>query len=103
MRLIGWGALCLAALLLIVVSVALRHRRMTGRGARLDNRIERSAECARSGRRSLECMSLPPSEGMVTPMAPLTSARLHLARGDDVWFSEWFLVPEGTSLPLPIV
>lgn len=82
---------------------ALRSRILTGGGGFLDNRIEVSREHAHSGSTSLKCVSMPPSRGMVTAKASLSTSLLHFVRGDDVWFSGWYLVPEGSSLPFTLV
>ena len=82
---------------------ALRHRLLTGQGDFLDNRIEISQEHAHSGSSSLKCVSQPPSRGMVTAKASLSTSLLHFVKGDDVWFSGWYLVPEGSSLPFTLM
>ncbi|MFO0887873.1 MAG: hypothetical protein U0790_01875 [Isosphaeraceae bacterium] len=82
---------------------ALRRRILTEDAGFLDNRIEVSRERAHSGSASLKCISVPPSAGMITAKASLTTSLLHFVKGDDVWFSGWFLVPEGASLPLTVM
>ncbi len=82
---------------------ALRQRLLSGQGDFLDNRIEISQEQAHSGASSLKCVSVPPSRGMVTAKASLSSSLLHFVKGDDVWFSGWYLVPEGSSLPFTLM
>ena len=47
-------------------------------------------------------MHVAPSRGMITAKASLTSSLMHFVKGDDVWFSGWFLVPEGASLPFTL-
>jgi hypothetical protein len=81
---------------------ALRQRIMTGHGTFLDNRIETSTDFAHSGKRSLKCTSLPPSRGMVTAKASLTTSLLHFVKGDDIWYSAWFLVPDEESKPFTL-
>ena len=81
---------------------ALRQRIMTGQGTFLDNRIETSTDFAHSGKQSLKCTSLPPTRGMVTAKASLTSSLMHFVKGDDVWFSGWFLVPDERSQPFTL-
>jgi hypothetical protein len=81
---------------------ALRQQIMTGRGGFLDNRIETSTEFARSGKRSLKCTSAPPSRGMTTAKASLTSSLMHFVKGDDLWYSAWFLVPDERSQPFTL-
>ena len=81
---------------------ALRQRIMTGHGTFLDNRIETSTDFAHTGKRSLKCTSLPPSRGIVTAKASLTSSLMHFVNGDDVWFSAWFLVPDEGSKPFTL-
>jgi hypothetical protein len=80
---------------------ALRRRILDG-GEFLDNRIEVSLERAHSGAASLRCYSLAPSPGMVTAKSSLTTSLLHFARGDDVWFSGWFLIPAAGSEPFTL-
>ena len=70
---------------------------MTGRGGFLDNRVETSTEFAHSGKRSLKCTSAATVSGMMTAKASLTSSLLHFVKGDDVWSSAWFLVPDGVE------
>lgn len=82
---------------------ALRQRLLSGQGGFLDNRIEVSREQSHSGSSSLKCFSLPPSRGMITAKASLSSSLLHFAKGDDVWFSGWFLVPAGSSPPFTLM
>jgi Polysaccharide lyase len=81
---------------------ALRQRIMTGQGGFLDNRIETSTDFAHTGKGSLKCTSLPPSSGMTTAKASLTSSLMHFVKGDDVWFSAWFLVPDDRSKPFTV-
>ncbi len=82
---------------------ALRQRLLGGQGDFLDNRIEISQEEAHSGSSSLKCVSEPPSRGMVTAKSSLSTALLHFVKGDDVWFSAWYFVPEGSSLPFTLM
>ncbi len=82
---------------------ALRQRLLSGQGDFLDNRIEISQKHAHSGSSSLECVSEPPSRGMVTAKASLSTSLLHFVKGDDVWFSGWYFVPEGSSLPFTLM
>ena len=81
---------------------ALRQRIVTGQGGFLDNRVEPSTEFAHSGERSLKCTSAPPSRWMTTAKASLTSSLVHFARGDDLWYSAWFLVPDERSQPFTL-
>lgn len=82
---------------------ALRRRILTAEGDFLDNRIEVVRYRARSGDASMKCVSEPPSRGMVTAKASLSTSLLHFVRGDEVWFSGWYLVPEGSSLPFTLM
>lgn len=82
---------------------ALRSRILRGEGDFLDNRIEIGRERAHSGSSSLKCVSEPPSRGMVTAKASLSTSLLHFVKGDDVWFSGWYLAPEGSSLPFTLM
>ncbi len=82
---------------------ALRQRLLSGQGNFLDNRIEISQEHAHSGSSSLKGVSEPPSRGMVTAKASLSTSLLHFVKGDDVWFSGWYFVPEGSSLPFTLM
>src|SRR4051794_23923800 len=81
---------------------ALRQRIMSGQGGFLDNRVETSTEFAHSGKQSLKCTPAPPSRGMTTAKASLTSSLIHFIKGDDLWYSAWFLVPDERSRPLTL-
>ena len=39
---------------------------------------------------------------MTTAKASLTSSLMHFVKGDDVWFSAWFLVPDEGSKPFTL-
>ena len=67
-----------------------------------DNRIKVSRETAHSGSSSLKCYCALLS-GIITAKASLTTSLMHFVKGDDVWFSGWYLVPEGAGLPLTLV
>ena len=82
--------------------VALRQRIMSGRGGFLDNRVEVVTAPAHSGQRSLRCYCVAPSRGMTCAKASLSTELLHFAKGDDVWFSAWFLVAADGSRPLTV-
>jgi hypothetical protein len=82
--------------------VALRQRILSGRGGFLDNRVEVVTAPTHSGRRSLRCYCVAPSRGMTCAKASLSTELLHFAKGDNVWFSAWFLVAADGSRPLTV-
>lgn len=78
---------------------ALRTRIMKQEGDYVDNRVEPSTERAHSGRSSLKTVSVERSSSMQTAKASLSTELVHYVKGDDVWFSGWYFVPEGSPLP----
>ena len=83
--------------------VALRKRILKGESDFLDNRVEPSSGQAHSGKGALKTVSLPSAPGMVCAKAELDSELLHFGKGDDVWFSGWYLVPEGSAMPFTLM
>ena len=81
----------------------LRRKIVQEEGDFLDNRIGPTAERARSGKQSLKCVCVPKSRAMVTAKASLSTSLIHFAKGDDLWFSAWYFVPDAASLPLTLV
>ena len=75
--------------------VRLRNRILCGEAKSIDNRVEPSAEIVHTGARALKCHSLPPTPKMVCAKASLSTELLYFVKGDDVWFSGWYFIPEG--------
>ena len=75
--------------------VQLRSRILRGEAKFLDNRVEPSSENVRTGARALKCYSLAPTPKMVCAKASLSTELLYFVKGDDVWFSGWYFIPEG--------
>ena len=75
--------------------VQLRNRILRGEAKFLDNRVEPSSENVRTGARALKCYSLPPTTMMVCAKASLSTELFYFVKGDDVWFSGWYFIPEG--------
>lgn len=83
--------------------VALRKRILTASADFLDNRLEPSTEAAHGGTVSLKSVSFPPSRGMVTAKASLSTELLHFVKGDDVWISCWCRVPADSGMPFTVL
>jgi hypothetical protein len=79
--------------------IALRNRILKEGGGFVDNRIEPVTERAHGGRGALKMVSTERSRGMVTCKASLSTELMHFVKGDDVWYSAWYYVPEGGPLP----
>ncbi len=73
----------------------LRGRILRGECDFADNRVQPTLKMAHSGIRSLECYSVAPSPKMVCAKASLSTELLYFVKGDDVWFSGWYFIPEG--------
>jgi len=83
--------------------VQLRSRILKGEADFLDNRIEPSGEVVHGGKTALKCVSVPPSRGMVTAKASLSTELVHFVKGDDVWISMWCHVPAGSGMPFSVL
>ncbi|WP_395751926.1 hypothetical protein [Prosthecobacter sp.] len=83
--------------------VKLRNRILKGEGDFLDNRIEPSVELVHGGKTALKCVAVPPSAGMVTAKASLSTELMHFVKGDDVWISLWCQVPKGSGMPFTVL
>ncbi|MFZ4766217.1 MAG: heparin lyase I family protein [Roseimicrobium sp.] len=83
--------------------VKLRQRILKGEADFLDNRVEPSGEVVRGGKTALMTTSMPPSRGMVTAKASLSSELLHFVKGDDVWVSIWCYVPRDSGMPATVL
>ncbi len=83
--------------------VKLRNRLLKGEGDFVDNRIEPSGEAVHGGKTALKCVAVPPSDGMVTAKASLSTELMHFVKGDDVWMSLWCLVPAGSGMPFTVL
>ncbi|MCX7824817.1 MAG: polysaccharide lyase [Verrucomicrobiae bacterium] len=101
----GWTAFTLQSPKAPSVSdyVRLRKRILQGQSDFLDNRVELAADIVHSGRRALKTYSAPPSRSMVCAKASLDTELLHFVKGDDVWFSGWYYVPEGSGMPFTVM
>jgi hypothetical protein len=82
--------------------VELRKRILREGADFVDNRVEPSSEIVHTGSRALKCYSLAPTPRMVCAKASLSTELLHFVKGDDVWFSGWYFVPEG-EMPLTLM
>ncbi|MBI2920263.1 MAG: hypothetical protein HYY18_04160 [Planctomycetes bacterium] len=71
--------------------VALRQRILKGRSDFLDNRVGPTTEEAHGGKTSLKTFSVASSEDMVCAKASLDTELLHFRKGDDFWFSAWYM------------
>jgi len=71
--------------------VALRKRIMKGESDFLDNRVEPTGEEAHGGKGSLKTYSVASTGDMVCAKASLQTELVHFRKGDDFWFSGWFL------------
>jgi hypothetical protein len=76
--------------------VALRMSILVNGGNFLDNRIEPSSAQVRSGTRSLRAYAVPAGGGATVSKASLESELMHFIKGDDLWFSGWFYINQGT-------
>lgn len=83
--------------------VKLRNRILKGEGDFLDNRTEPSGEVVHGGKTALKCVAVPPSAGMVTAKASLSTELMHFVKGDDVWMSIWCQVPAGSGMPFTVL
>ena len=83
--------------------VKLRNRILKGESDFIDNRVEPSSEMAHGGKTALKTVSVPPSRGMVTAKASLSTELMHFVKGDDVWMSLWCYVPKESGIPLTVL
>jgi hypothetical protein len=83
--------------------VKLRNRILKGEGDFLDNRIEPSGEQVHGGKTALKCVAVPPSAGMITAKASLSTELMHFVKGDDVWMSLWCQVPKDSGMPFTVL
>jgi len=82
--------------------VLLRKRLLAGADY-LDNRVEPATEVVHSGKGALKTRSVAPSREMICAKASLDTELLHFVKGDDVWFSGWYHVPEACGMPLTMM
>jgi len=83
--------------------VSLRKRLLSGQADFLDNRIEPTSAVVHSGKGALKTFSEPPAHGMICAKASVSSELLHFVKGDDVWISNWYYVPEGSGMPFTVM
>jgi len=76
--------------------VALRMSILVNNGNFLDNRIEPSSAQVRSGTRSLRAYAVPAGGGATVSKASVESELMHFVKGEDLWFSGWFFINQGT-------
>lgn len=79
----------------VAQSNALVKQLVRGKSTFIDNRVEPSLELAHVGKSALKCYCVPPSRGMVTAKASISSFFMHYQKGDDVWFRGWYYVADG--------
>ena len=93
----GWNAFTLQSSSTPSVPeyVQLRNRILRGEAKFIDNRVEPSSENPHTGIKALKCYSLAPTPNMVCAKASLSTELLYFVKGDDVWFSGWYFIPEG--------
>jgi hypothetical protein len=93
----GWDTFTLQSSSTPSVSkyVQLRNRILRGEAGFIDNRVEPVAEIVHAGAKALKCHSLAPTRSMVCTKASLSTQLLYFVKGDDVWFSGWYFIPEG--------
>jgi hypothetical protein len=101
----GWTAFTLQSPKAPSVSDYVRQRKLIlkGQSGFLDNRVETSGDVVHSGKRALKTFSVSPSRAMVCAKASLDTELLHFVKGDDVWFSGWYFVPEGSGMPFTVM
>lgn len=83
--------------------VQLRQRILSGQSDFLDNRLEITSEVVHSGKSALKAYSEAPVRDMVCAKAYVATELLHFVKGDDVWLSGWFYVPEGSEMPFSVM
>jgi len=83
--------------------VRLRKRILKQDAAFLDNRVEPTTELVHSGRVALKTHSVPHAPELITHKASLETELLHFVNGDDVWFSGWYYVPDGSGMPTTLM
>ncbi|MBI5684333.1 MAG: heparin lyase I family protein [Verrucomicrobia bacterium] len=101
----GWTAFTLQSPKAPSVNAYVRLRKLILKGQSdfLDNRVETSADVVHSGKRALKTFSMPPSHAMVCAKASLDTELLHFVKGDEVWFSGWYFVPERSGMPFTVM
>ena len=83
--------------------VLLRKRILAGQSDFLDNRVEPTTEVVHRGKGAMKTYSVAPSRNMTCAKAFLGCELLHFVKGDDVWLSGWFYVPEGSEMPFTVM
>jgi hypothetical protein len=83
--------------------VRLRKRILSGQSGFLDNHVELSSEVVHSGKNALKCYSEAPARDMICAKTFISAELLHFVKGDDVWLSGWFYVPEGSAMPFTVM
>ncbi len=83
--------------------VRLRQSILKGKSSFLDNYIALTSQIVHSGQHALKTYSVAKSPNMVTAKASLDTELLHFVKGDDVWFSAWYFIPENSGMPTTIM
>lgn len=83
--------------------VRLRKKILKGESSFLDNRIEPSNDLPHEGNMALKAVAVPPSRGMITSKASLSTELVHFVKGDDVWMSMWCYVPVDSGMPFTVL
>ena len=83
--------------------VRLRQRILDGKSDFLDNRLELTGDVVHSGRNALKAVSVAPARGMICAKSFVGTELLHFVKGDDVWLSGWFYVPDGVAMPFTVM
>lgn len=82
--------------------IKLRNAVLKGEADFVDNLIEPATEITHNGQKSLKTVSFSPSGGMITSKASLSTELLHFIKGDDVYLSAWFYVPNSSGMPFTL-
>jgi hypothetical protein len=83
--------------------VRLRKGILTGQADFVDNRLEPSRQIVHTGQSALKAYSVPLKGDMVTNKASVSTELIHFVRGDDVWFTGWYYVPEEGGMPFTLM
>ena len=80
--------------------VKLRQRILAGTSDFLDNRVEPSGAEFHGGRASLRTVSVAATSDMICAKASMQSELIHFRKGDDFWYSAWYLVKGAAPLTI---
>ncbi|KAF0240980.1 MAG: hypothetical protein FD180_4677 [Planctomycetota bacterium] len=98
----GWTAFTLQSPKTPEVSdyVKLRNRILKGEASFIDNVVEPSIAKAHGGKAALRTHSVASTKSMVCAKASLQSELIHFKKGDDFWYSAWYLVEDRVPFTL---